>query len=780
KKNAIIVPTGAKGGFVVRGTDTPRPDDVLASYTRYITALLEVTDDIAGAAVVHPAGVVATDGDDTYLVVAADKGTATFSDTANAISQARGFWLGDAFASGGSRGYDHKAMGITARGAWVAVRRHFRQLGIDVQREPVRVVGVGDMSGDVFGNGMLQSRAIQLVAAFDHRHVFLDPHPDPEASYAARAALAGRGRSSWDDYDRAAISPGGGVWSRTARSIALPPEARAALGVTDAELPPPAVVAAILAAPVDLLWFGGIGTFIKDAGEADAEVGDHANDAVRIAADRVRARVIAEGGNLGITQRARIRYSRRGGRVNADFIDNAAGVATSDREVNLKIMLGVAAEAGRLGPGDRDRLLAASTDEVATEVIRQVDHSVAALDRSVPESAARLDAYVALLEHLEDVGLVDRVVEALPSDDELAARRRAGAGLSRPELAGLLAFAKSDLVRALVVSPVLDDPLFADAVVPYFPAPIREVAADLVDRHRLYRQMAATDVAGDLVDAAGPVWAHETAAELGCDGADVAAAWWAARTVTGAGAALSALEAADGLDADTEAAMHRRVVAAVTGLARAYLRAGGAPAPSPLVARDRPLAVRAAAAGGRTGARAVDAAVEAVEAAAAAAMVGAVAAGAGCGVESAAAALGAVDAAAVVVALRALLATIADRPAGRFTTWQVRALGDDLDDLRRDLAVEAARAGGDPADAVARWAAAPAGPAVRAAAVLASAGLAATAGLAAVAGLPPAVAAPAGGPHAGTADEARSAPGRDAAETAVVAALAIRAARGRR
>jgi glutamate dehydrogenase len=746
KKNAIIVPTGAKGGFIARRAAPGDAEAVLAAYRRYITGLLEVTDDIRDGAVAHPDGVVATDGDDPYLVVAADKGTATYSDDANAISEGRRFWLGDAFASGGSHGYDHKAMGITARGAWVAVRRHFRQLGIDVQREPITVAGVGDMSGDVFGNGMVRSRALRLVAAFDHRHIFIDPDPDPAVSYGARVALATRGRSSWADYDMAALSEGGGVWSREAKEIELSPQARAALGVSDAVLRPPEIVTAILTAPVDLLWFGGIGTFVKDVGESDTEVGDHANDAVRVTADLVRARVIAEGGNLGITQRARIRYSRRGGRVNADFIDNAAGVATSDREVNLKILLGLASDAGRLAPGDRDRLLVESTDEVAEEVLRQVDHSVAALDRTVPDSAAQLDAYVALLRHLEAVGLVDRSVESLPDDEELAGRRAAGAGLIRPELAGLLAFAKSDLVRALVVSPLVSDPGFSDAVVPYFPTSIRAVAGDLVGHHRLYAQLVATDVAGELVDHVGPVWAHETATELGRPMDEVAAAFWAARQSTGAGAAWAALEAAahaeDPLDADTEAELHARVVAAVTALARATLRRGGPVQPAVLIAAGTPPLPSVAPAGslaGDTDATAVEvtaavvavevtAAVVAVEAAAAEAMdLRPIAAAARCVTATAAAALDALDALPVMVKLTELVTTMPVGTAvGRWSAWQARALADDLADVRRRLAtvllVGVDAATDTAAEAVAAWAAGPgAGALARAGSVAAAA-----------------------------------------------------------
>ncbi len=601
KKNAIIVPTGAKGGFVCRGpaaavpslaafgspsatrpgadrpgADRPGLAQVRAGYESFVTGLLDITDNIVSGQVIHPSGVVALDGPDPYLVVAADKGTATFSDLANSISEGTGFWLGDAFASGGSRGYDHKAMGITARGAWVAVRRHFHQLGIDVQSDPIRVVGVGDMSGDVFGNGMLQSRAIRLVAAFDHRHVFLDPDPDAEASYAERSRLARIPGSSWADYRSDVLSRGGGVWRRDAKSVPLAPAARRALGLERESLSPPTLISAMLAAPVDLIWFGGIGTYIKAPGESDADVADHANDAVRITSDEVRARVIAEGANLGITQRARIRYSRRGGRINADFIDNAAGVATSDREVNLKILLALAIEEGRLAPEDRDKYLSLSEDEVAHEVLRQVDHSVGALNRALSGSAQELQAYEALLESLEQDGRLDRSVEYLPTRDEMQVRQEAGAGLIRPELAVLLAYAKSDLVGGIESSAIVGDPAFLDAVVVYFPKPIREAFGDLVPRHRLYPQLVATDVAGEIVDQLGIVWAHETSAELGRGLDEVAAAFWVSRRITRAGELWAELEQlSPTLSADAESALHSTVSRAVIDLARAYLTRPG-------------------------------------------------------------------------------------------------------------------------------------------------------------------------------------------------------------
>ncbi|MGH8981604.1 MAG: NAD-glutamate dehydrogenase domain-containing protein, partial [Acidimicrobiales bacterium] len=591
KKNAIIVPTGAKGGFVCRTGVRPSLDDVRRCYLTFVRSLLDVTDNLAAGEVEHPSDVVVHDAADPYLVVAADKGTADFSDLANAASAESCFWLGDAFASGGSHGYNHKEMGITAHGAWVAVRRHFHQLGIDVQREPVSVAGVGDMSGDVFGNGMLCSETIRLVAAFDHRHVFLDPTPDEAVSYAERKRLASLTSSSWVDYSRDAISPGGGVWPRDTKSIPLAPEARRALGIDAESLPPPELVSAILEAPVDLLWFGGIGTFVKAEGEPIGDIGDHANDEVRITAERIRARVVGEGGNLGLTQRARIRYSRRGGRINTDFIDNAAGVATSDREVNLKILLAQAAEEGRLDPSARDDYLGRAQLEVAGEVLRQVSHSVATLTRSVPDSADQLDAYAALLDLLESNGELDRRVEALPDGEELAVRRGAGAGMIRPELAVLLAYAKSDLSAAIESAPLIADASLKVALHAYFPAAMRQDFADQIDRHRLHDQILATELAGEIVDNLGVVWAHETAAELGEELANVAGGFWAARQVVGADPLWRELdERWSELSADADAALHRVLSEAVAALARRYVRRGDTCSPSALVAEDLPVA----------------------------------------------------------------------------------------------------------------------------------------------------------------------------------------------
>ncbi len=712
KKNAIIVPTGAKGGFVCRVPGRPSPTDVRRCYAAFVNSLLDVADDLVGGKVVSPPDMVVHDGPDPYLVVAADKGTAELSDLANELSAAHGFWLGDAFASGGSHGYNHKAMGITAQGAWVAVRRHFHQLGIDVQREPILVAGIGDMSGDVFGNGMLLSDVIRLVAAFDHRHIFLDPDPDPAVSYAERKRLASLPASSWADYSAAAISPGGGVWPRGVKEVPLAPEARRALGVERERLSPPELISAILEAPVDLLWFGGVGTFVKAADESDAEVGDRENDEVRVTADRVRARVVSEGGNLGFTQQARIRYSRRGGRINTDFIDNAAGVATSDREVNLKILLAHAIEEGRLGPGDRDAYLERAQDEVAAEVLRQVDHSVAALNRGVPDSADRLDAYAALIDVLEASGRVDRAVESLPGADELAVRRAAGAGMIRPELAVLLAYAKSDLGAAIEQSPIVADRSFAEAVEGYFPSAMRADFGDLVAKHRLYDQLLATEVAGEIVDQLGAAWAHETAAELGVGLDDVAGAYWAARHVVGAAALWAELDARWAeLPADADARLHRMVSDAVAGLARTYLRREVPVRPGALIADDLPIAEALSGVAPPPGtvgellALGVDRSTAerwlAIGARGMAGDVGPVVRATGRQVDEVLAAFATLDEAAGIPRMVGALRQVPSP--NRWRSWLTRATLDDIDDWRRGAVIEAFRSGAGSADPLFEW-----------------------------------------------------------------------------
>jgi glutamate dehydrogenase len=714
KKNAIIVPTGAKGGFVCRIHEVAGRDEVRRCYVTFVRALLDVTDNLVGGKVTGPPAVVAHDGADPYFVVAADKGTADFSDLANEVSAAHGFWLGDAFASGGSHGYNHKEMGITARGAWVAVRRHFHQLGIDVQREPITVAGVGDMSGDVFGNGMLSSDKLRLIAAFDHRHVFLDPDPDEAASFAERKRLASLPTSSWADYSRHTISQGGGVWSRDTKAIPLAPQARRALGVDAETMSPPELVSAILEAPVDLLWFGGIGTYVKATEESDADVGDHANDEVRVVAERVRARVVGEGANLALTQRARIRYSRRGGRINADFIDNAAGVATSDREVNLKILLALAIEDGRLTPSERDRYLERAQHEVASEVLRQVSHSVAALTRAVPDSALQLDAYAALLDLLEARGTLDRRVEALPDTEEFALRRGAGAGMIRPELAVLLAYAKSDLSAAIESSPVVSDPSLMASLSAYFPSAMREDFADLIGEHRLRSQLLATDLAGEIIDQLGAVWAHETAAELSRDLADVAGGFWASRQVVGADALWGELdERWSELSADADAMLHRVAGDATASLARRYVRQGETSAPSVLIDQDLPIADELVTL--RLSERALNELVASgvdrpsaerwlsVTARARVGEVGPLVRSTGRSVRDVAAALDLVDEAAGAARMREAIerAPTTDR----WRAWLARAMLDDLEDWCQQAAADLLARGGDPADPMTGWAA---------------------------------------------------------------------------
>src|SRR3712207_857859 len=442
-KNAVIVPVGAKGGFVVRGSTDP--DEVAACYRTFISGLLDVTDNLdPDGATVPPPGVVRHDGDDSYLVVAADKGTARFSDLANEVAASCGFWLGDAFASGGSVGYDHKAMGITARGAWESVKRHFREMGVDCQTEDVTCVGIGDMSGDVFGNGMLLSQHLKLVAAFDHRDIFLDPDPDPAASWQERKRLFDLPRSSWQDYDATLISEGGGVWSRSAKSIPVAGPVRRALGLAASvqRLTPAELMRAILVADVDLLWNGGIGTYVKASTESNAEVGDKANDAIRVNGAQLRCRAVGEGGNLGLTQRGRVEYALAGGRINTDFIDNSAGVDTSDHEVNIKILLDRVVRDGDLTTKQRNALLASMTDDVARLVLRDNYEQNVALASAVLQAPQLLHVHEDWMRRLEREGVLDRALEFLPSSEEVAERLERGGGLPVPELAVLLAYTK--------------------------------------------------------------------------------------------------------------------------------------------------------------------------------------------------------------------------------------------------------------------------------------------------------------------------------------------------
>ncbi len=545
-KNTVIVPTGAKGGFVVRRPPAdPSRDAQLAEgqacYRLFIGTLLSITDNratedgVTPGAVVPPERVVRHDGDDSYLVVAADKGTATFSDLANSVALERGFWLGDAFASGGSVGYDHKAMGITARGAWESVTRHFRELGVDVQSQEFTVVGVGDMSGDVFGNGMLLSEHIRLVAAFDHRHVFVDPTPDAATSFAERRRLFALPRSSWADYDPALISAGGGVWPRTAKAIPVSEPMRAALGLAEHvdTLSPVELIRAVLLAPVDLLFNGGIGTYVKAAGESDLDVGDKANDAVRVDGGQLRVRVVGEGGNLGLTQRGRVEFALAGGRVNTDAIDNSAGVDTSDHEVNIKIALNGVVGRGALGAEARAALLQEMTDEVAVSVLTDNHAQNATLAGEVASARSLLDAGQRFIRALERSGRLVRAVEALPDDRVLGERRRDGQALTGPELSVLLAYAKLEAGDAVLASGLPDDPALQPLLTEYFPAALSERFPEAVAGHPLRREIVATGLTNRAVNVAGVTGLFRLVEETGVGLAGVARAHAVARAVFG-------------------------------------------------------------------------------------------------------------------------------------------------------------------------------------------------------------------------------------------------------
>ena len=571
-KNAVIVPVGSKGGFYPK--QLPRggsPDAIraggVAAYTTFLKGLLDITDNLdAAGAVVRPDRVIAWEGDDPYLVVAADKGTATFSDIANGVARSYGFWLDDAFASGGSQGYDHKAMGITARGAWEAVRRHFREMGRDIQLQPFTMVGVGDMSGDVFGNGALLSHQTRLVAAFDHRHIFLDPEPDAATSWTERQRLFGLPRSSWDDYDRARISAGGGVFPRALKSIPLSPQVRALLQVEDEALDPAALIRAILRAPADLLYLGGIGTYVRAPGQTDGEVGDKANDAVRVAAGELRVKVVGEGANLGLTQAARIAFARGGGRINTDAIDNSAGVDTSDHEVNIKILLGRAIADGGLLAAARDPLLASMTDEVAGHVLAHNYNQTLALSLLQAEGAEGLDAQGRFMTELVAAGRLDRAVEGLPGPIAVAELRAGGRGLARPELAVLLAYGKLELSAEVTTGDAPDDPYFDAVLHHYFPDALDRFG-EAMARHRLRREIIATVLANKVVDWLGPTFASRLRAATGADAAGLVRAFEAARKVFRADEAWAAVGALDGrVDAAVQLELYREIASAMRAL----------------------------------------------------------------------------------------------------------------------------------------------------------------------------------------------------------------------
>lgn len=549
-KNAVIVPVGSKGGFVpkylpVEGGREAFIREGTEAYKLFISSLLSITDNLAGDDVLPPDDVVRLDQDDPYLVVAADKGTATFSDTANSISASHDFWLGDAFASGGSAGYDHKKMGITARGGWEAVKRHFREMDIDIQTEPFSVVGVGDMSGDVFGNGMLLSKATKVVAAFDHRDIFIDPDPDPAVSWEERKRLFDMGRSSWQDYDASKISEGGGIYPRASKSIELSEKARMALGLAEGTVTPNVLMRAILQAKVDLLWFGGIGTYVRASDETDADADDRANDAIRLEASEVGARVVGEGANLGMTQKARIEFSMAGGRCNSDAIDNSAGVNSSDLEVNIKIAMGQVMRKGALDMNGRNAFLESMTDNVAELCLRNNYLQTLALSLTEKRGMDDFAFQGRLMKKLESEGHLDRAVEFLPDDLALNKRKQQGKLLTRPELGVLLAYAKIVLYNDLLDSTVPDEPYLAKELVRYFPVAMQEAYAEAIDSHRLRREIIATMLSNSMINRGGPTFVVRMKDMTGAGIGEIAAAFAVARDAYQLGALNGQLDELD-------------------------------------------------------------------------------------------------------------------------------------------------------------------------------------------------------------------------------------------
>ncbi|MFD4951433.1 NAD-glutamate dehydrogenase [Streptomyces sp. NPDC058451] len=568
-KNTVIVPVGAKGGFVAKQLPDPSVDrdawmaEGIASYKTFISALLDITDNMVAGEVVPPQDVVRHDGDDTYLVVAADKGTARFSDIANEVAQSYDFWLGDAFASGGSAGYDHKGMGITARGAWESVKRHFRELGVDTQTQDFTVVGIGDMSGDVFGNGMLLSEHIRLVAAFDHRHIFIDPEPDAAVSYAERRRLFELPRSSWEDYNAELISAGGGVFPRTAKSIPVNAHIREALGIEAGvtKLTPADLMRAILKAPVDLLWNGGIGTYVKASTESHADVGDKANDAIRVDGRDLRVQVVGEGGNLGFTQLGRIECAMQGARINTDAIDNSAGVDTSDHEVNIKVLLNGLVAEGDMTVKQRNKLLAEMTDEVGALVLRTNYAQNTAIANALAQSKDMLNAQQRFMKHLVREGHLDRALEFLPTDRQIRERLAAGSGLTGPETAVLLAYTKITVAEELLHTSLPDDPYLRGLLHAYFPAPLREQFAERIDNHPLRREITTTVLVNDTVNTGGTTYLHRLREETGASLEEIVRAQTVARTIFRSAPVWDAVEALDNkveADVQTRIRLHSR------------------------------------------------------------------------------------------------------------------------------------------------------------------------------------------------------------------------------
>ena len=582
-KNAVIVPMGSKGGFVAKklpsgGTRDEVMAEVVASYRTFVRGMLEITDNLDGETVVPPHDVVRLDGDDPYLVVAADKGTATFSDIANKIAGDIGFWLGDGFASGGSVGYDHKGMGITARGAWESVRRHFRELGLDTQKENFSVVGVGDMAGDVFGYGMLLSEHIELLAAFNHQHIFLDPNPDASGSFAERKRLFAQPRSSWGDYNRGLLSKGGGIFSRAAKSVLLSDEVRRVLDIEASNLTPNELISAILKARVDLLWNGGIGTYVKATTQTHADAGDRANDSLRVDAAELRCRVVGEGGNLGFTQLARVEFALAGGRINTDAIDNSAGVDCSDHEVNIKILLNAVVSIGDMTYKQRNALLSEMTDQVGTLVLANNYLQTQALSVAIHQAPAMLDVHGRLIEHLERVARLGRTIEYLPDREQLSERASAEQGLVAREIAVLLAYQKIHLFQELLSSSLPDDPYLSSTLANYFPSQLRDQFPGHMGNHRLRREIISTVVANEVVNRAGVTFILRLGEELGMGSDALARGYLTARAIFDGPRLWQAIESLDNqVPVSIQVAMLLEVRKLVERAARWLLRSRPAP-----------------------------------------------------------------------------------------------------------------------------------------------------------------------------------------------------------
>ncbi len=582
-KNAVIVPVGSKGGFVLKRAPSPSDREAyqaegIECYKMLIRGLLDITDNLVGGEIVPPQIVVRRDSDDPYLVVAADKGTATFSDIANGVSADYGFWLGDAFASGGSQGYDHKKMGITAKGAWESVKRHFREMGVDTQSQDFTVVGVGDMSGDVFGNGMLLSPHIKLLAAFNHMHIFIDPDPDPEASFAERRRLFDLPRSAWTDYDSKLISEGGGIFERKAKSIAVSPQIRESFGIDADKLTPNEFMRQLLKSEVDLLWFGGIGTYVKAGHESHGDVGDRANDAIRVNGAELRCKVIGEGANLGLTQLGRIEFARAGGRANTDFIDNSAGVDCSDHEVNIKILLDAAIYDGDLTAKQRNSLLTKMTDEVGDLVLRDNYLQTQAITLIEAEGVDTLENQGRLIRMFERQGRLNRDVEFLPHDEELTDRAANRQGLTRPEISVLFSYCKMWLYDEILESDLPDDRHLAEDVIRYFPAPLHKTYKNRIASHRLRRELIATSITNSLINRVSGTFVTEIAEKTGMPAVDIARAYIISRDVFALRDVWEQIEALDNkVPASVQVTLHRQMQTLTQRGALWFLRNGGSP-----------------------------------------------------------------------------------------------------------------------------------------------------------------------------------------------------------